>query len=109
MLWLAVPPTYTASGRPLEDVHDHRRLPVLVVEGDLPLESLAQVIEGLYASQVALRCELCHSANVPAHLFEGFLGRSAKGRIPAVGVGVAQLGVGLLVLGVFAREHTELE
>ena len=63
---------------PLEDVHDHRCLPVLVVEGNLPLDGLTQVIEGLNAIEITLGGEVRYLHDVTAHLLKGLFSRRTE-------------------------------
>ena len=93
----------------LENIHDHRLLPVLVVEGDLPLGGFAQILERVDAVHIALRRQRGHLHHETAHFREGFICRRAQRGKPAVSVGVAAVLRTLSCFKTFTRKHTELE
>ena len=67
------------------------------------------MLEGIDAVKITLCRQRRHLNDVAAHFLEGFLCRSPEGRVPAVGIRVGELCVGLLVLGVLAGKHAKLE
>ncbi|MNF95526.1 hypothetical protein D3C84_782870 [compost metagenome] len=62
----------------LENVHDHRHLPILVVEGDFPFEGFAQMLKGFEGSQISLPRPIRHLHHEAAHLLESSLSRCAQ-------------------------------